>query len=563
MKVLNIVNNVRISTKLIVAFAALVLIIAALSGVTFYQLGESRDRVADTARINAITADLDSMRQEVARQQAAVRGLLLSGNRDYIKSYETAQAEYQRIFDSLATRLNTDRANELMTSAGKQIAGWQNDIVARQISLMRNPLTVDEARVLESNGYGERMLNQANTDLDELLDLAHELTSSNAATVETAFDVTQLVLIIGTVIALLFAAAAWFVLSRAIASPINGMSAFMGELAEGKFEKETANQDRGDEIGNMAKSVEFFRQRLIENREMEARQAKENEEKAERAKRIEDMTANFDRESSEMVTSVAEGSTELKSVASSMSQIAERTEEKSTTVAAAAEEASSNVQTVASATEEINASLGEIASQVARATEVAQSAVTAAGQTSQVINGLREQSDQIGDVIKLINEIAEQTNLLALNATIEAARAGEAGKGFAVVASEVKNLATQTAKATEEISAQIASVRGESENAVTAIGEISAVIQKIDEITTTIAAAVEEQAAATQEISRNVSEASRGTSDVTSNIAEVKDGASETGRASRDVLTASEELSQHAERMRDVVQRFISGIKAA
>jgi methyl-accepting chemotaxis protein len=407
------------------------------------------------------------------------------------------------------------------------------------------------------------MLDEANAALSELTALAYDLTTRNEQAVEDAFDFTLVALLIGTAVALLFAAAAWYVLSRAIATPIDGMSAFMGRLAEGHYEEVTANQDRGDEIGMMAKSVEFFRQRLIENRKMEAAAAEANEEKARRAKKIEDMTNDFDRESTQLVTSVAEGATELKSVASSMSQIAERTEDMSTTVAAAAEEASSNVETVASATEEINASLAEIASQVSRATEVAQTAVSTASQTSGVINGLREQSDSIGEVVKMITDIAEQTNLLALNATIEAARAGEAGKGFAVVASEVKNLATQTAKATEQISAQIDSVRGESANAVDAIDRISAVIRQIDEITTAIAAAVEEQAAATREIARNVQQASVGTTDVTSNIAQVKGGASETGTASRDVLTASEELSQHAERMRSVVQQFIAGIKAA
>ncbi|WP_193367862.1 methyl-accepting chemotaxis protein [Pelagibius marinus] len=560
---MNLINNTKISIKLVAAFATLVLIIACLSGVTFYELGQARDRVADTARINAITDDMEAMRQEVARQQAAVRGLLLSGNRQYIQDYTTAKAEYDRLFDALQSQLTVDKAKELIASAGERIASWQADIVTRQISLMRSPLTVDEARVLEANGYGERLLSAANADLTELTKLASELTARNEQAVESAFEITLMTLLTGTAIAMLFAAAAWFVLSRAIATPINGMSAFMGRLAEGHYDEQTANQNRSDEIGMMAKSVEFFRQRLIENREMEARAAKENEEKAARAKRIEDMTDEFDAASSQMVASVADGSSELKEVATSMSGIAQRTEEMSTSVAAAAEEASTNVETVASATEEINASLAEIAGQVSRATEVAQGAVKAAKDTTGVINGLREQSDSIGDVIKLINEIAEQTNLLALNATIEAARAGEAGKGFAVVASEVKGLATQTAKATEEISAQIASVRGESENAVTAIDHISTVIQQIDEITTAIAAAVEEQAAATKEIARNVAEASRGTTDVTSNITQVKGGASETGSASRNVLTASEELSQHAERMRDTVQSFIAAIKAA
>jgi len=378
---MKLVNDTRISIKLVAAFAALVLIIAALAGVTFFQLDNAEGRVQDTARIDAITADLDDMRQEVDRQQAALLGLLLSGDRGYIAEYEAAKDEYTRLFDSLTSRLTVDKAKQLLSNAGQQITAWQNDLVARQISLMHNPLTVDEARVLEVNGYGKRMLEMADAELDQLVELANELTARNEQAVEDAFSFTLMCLLIGTAVALIFSGAAWFVLSRAIATPIDAMSAFMGRLAEGHYDETTAGQDRGDEdrgdeIGMMAKSVEFFRQRLIENRRMEAEAAKANEEKAKRAKRIEDMTNEFDKTSTQLVTSVAEGATELKSVASSMSQIAATTEDMSATVASAAEEASSNVETVASATEEINASLGEIASQVSRATEVAQTAVT-------------------------------------------------------------------------------------------------------------------------------------------------------------------------------------------
>ena len=560
---MTVVKNMSIPRKLIAAFAALVLIVVCQAALTFAQLSSVHTTVADTTRITAIADDIEILRQQVAKQQAAVRGLLLSGDREYITDYQAARTSYAELLGSLQKRLTDQEVSALLQTADARIAEWQTDLVARQIDLMRNPLTVDEARVLEANGSGERILDDANGKLTALTEVAAALMAENERAVEAAFDFTKGLLLAGSALALVLAGVAWLVLSRSIAVPIVGMSAFMGLLAKGHYEKPAADQDRGDEIGTMAKSVEFFRQRLIENRKMEERVAKENEEKAARAKRIEDITDEFDQASSRVVTSVAEGSVELKSVATTMSQTAEQTETMSTSVAAAAEQASSNVATVASATEEINTSLAEIGSQVTRATEVAQSAVSAAKETSEVVTGLREQSDAIGDVIRLINEIAEQTNLLALNATIEAARAGDAGKGFAVVASEVKGLATQTAKATGEIADQIDNVRSASENAVGAINNISTVIGTINEITTAIAAAVEEQTTATQEIARNVSEASKGTGDVTSNITQVKSGAGETGSASRNVLEASEELSRHAENMRDTVQNFIAAIKAA
>jgi methyl-accepting chemotaxis protein len=253
---------------------------------------------------------------------------------------------------------------------------------------------------------------------------------------------------------------------------------------------------------------------------------------------------------------LAASSEELTAVGTQMAVNADETAQQSNVVSAASEEVSKNVQTVATGTEEMSASIREIASNSNEAAKVATQAVTVAKTTNEIISKLGVSSAEIGKVIKVITSIAEQTNLLALNATIEAARAGEAGKGFAVVANEVKELAKETAKATEEIGQKIGAIQSDTGSAVKAIGEIGDIINKINDISNTIASAVEEQTATTNEMTRNVSEAARGSNEIAENISSVAKAAQSTTEGANNSKQASAELAKMAAALQKLVGQF-------
>jgi methyl-accepting chemotaxis protein len=350
-----------------------------------------------------------------------------------------------------------------------------------------------------------------------------------------------------------------------IARPMTRLNGALSQMAAGNHHIQIPGADRGDEIGDLAKTVTVIR----ENAEQKARdeaEAKIKQEQVAAQQRKADMIKlanDFEGAVGEIVDTVSSASTELEASAGTLTATADRSQELTTMVAAASEEASTNVQSVASATEEMASSVNEISRQVQESARMASEAVGQARRTNDRVGELSKAAGRIGDVIELINTIAEQTNLLALNATIEAARAGEAGRGFAVVASEVKALAEQTAKATGEIGQQITGIQAATHESVEAIRSISGTIEKLSEISSTIAAAVEEQGAATQEISRNVQQAAHGTQQVSSNITDVQRGASETGSASSQVLSAARSLSSDSNRLKLEVGKFLDTVRAA
>jgi methyl-accepting chemotaxis protein len=419
-----------------------------------------------------------------------------------------------------------------------------------------DPRTTSRTWIQESNPALERLIDVANTAVD----LAQTAAERMSADARRHFWAQSLLVLV----AVLIGSLGLFTIRRNVIAPIVTLTVGMRQLAAGNTGIEIPNTTRRDELGAMARAVEIFKQAAIENARLriEQEQATARTSAARQAAAAQ-VTKAFDAKVGKLVQSLKTSSRDMEETARSMSETAEEVGQVSKLATAFAEQTSNNVRDMAAATDKFAASAREIGSRVSASVGLVGKAVDDTRRTDNAVRILSQRSERIEQIVKLISGIAAQTNLLALNATIESARAGQAGRGFGVVASEVKTLAAETARATEEIASHVAQSQEATRDVVGAIKGVGSTIEQLHLIASAIAAAVEEQHMVAQEIARSVAEAASGTQEVTINMSHVRQAADHTGSTSTQVLAAATALSQDSSELSREVELFLASVAAA
>ena len=552
-----------IKFAVIPVFALLALIATALIGVqSLNQASHGRDQIAQKMEAGASVQNaraqfetINGMVYRLVSQSAA------DPNVNVVGQLEIVDAEIQSLVDNLTALRNMPALSENRDTLDHTIE--QIELYRGGLEVVGSMLELDFAGAVNFLKRFDETFGVLSADM-QLLGNSALAAAAEQKEVEEANARAAIMFFIATAIVIsVVLLGASYVFGNMTSQSVSQIAEATSRLADGDYSIDIKALDRGDELGDIVRSLELFKEKGEQNITLQAQREKDVEAQSQRAEKIAALVSSFDDVANNALAAVRQSAEAMELAAKTMVDASVGTTERAGEVAHASEAASGNVGTVAAAAEELTASVGEINSQVSRSSEIAKRAVSEVQKTGEDMGRLTTAAQQIDEVVKLINDIAEQTNLLALNATIEAARAGEAGKGFAVVASEVKALASQTSQATDRISQQIHGIQDATKQASDAINNVQGVIEEMANISMAISGAVDEQRAAADEISGSAQAAANDTKQVSSSIQSVSAAASETGGCARDVLEASQQVLNQANGLGDRVQDFLGNVRSA
>src|SRR5712691_395842 len=553
-----------IATKLYAIFALLATVTVGLAGVA----------VVNAHRHAALTEEFGAAfrgGQNIERINGLIYALVMETRAIYLAADAAAAEDHGRAIGKF---------NEQLSAALK---GWQDSLhpddvarfreisgrvrivqdSSREVVRRLTQVGIASARQMASfDDYGS-VHGVLSNDLQGLSKLYAQRAERVYAKIDDGIAVAAWLMSVLGALAVLLAGAGAYTIWRAVARPLARITRITEMIAAGNDQDEVPYRGRGDEVGALARSIAVFKEAMRRNAELGRKVAEDSQARGRRQEAMSREVSRFGAEVEATLSELGRISDSMLSASGRLTSAADNASTRTTGAAAASADASENVRDIASAADELAASVNEIDRQVAQSNAIAGKAVSEAERTNTAVKELNDAAGRIGDVVRLITDIAEQTNLLALNATIEAARAGDAGRGFAVVASEVKALAGQTAKATEDIGAQIAGMQHATMRSIEAIGAIEHTIREIGDISGAIAAAVTEQGAATQEIARSVETAAKRTIETASEVERVGEATTATRDSAGAVKTVAEDLGNVAARIRGQVDDFFEKLHAA
>ena len=551
-----------LATKLYAIFALFALLTAAIAMLSDYNSRRSAELTSAIETANAAALNVERVNALVYAVVMESRGIYMSTEPAVVKKYGEGLLKFNgqilNVVKGWETIVKSDDAEQFATFKKRieQFVEFRKELVRRGVEI-----NAAAGREWGDNDANRAVRSALNKDLEALSKVYAERARQIAQQTETSRTLSFVLTCLGGV-ALALVVIGVIIIARSIARPLAAITATIKQVADGAENVVVPHSGRADEIGALARAIEVFQDAMARNRNLASQVSQDSAAREERARHIEQSAEAFREAIGAIMRGLSDNASVMRETAQTITRVTADASSRAGTAANASEQAAHNVTAVAGAAEELSASVEEIGRQVRQSA----SAVEQTGQRTEKsiaeIESLAAATQRIDGVLALIQTIAEQTNLLALNATIEAARAGDAGRGFAVVAHEVKALAGQTAKATADISENVAMIQSSTRNAVDAVREIGGAVREINDVTSAIAGAVGQQDQATREISSNAQSAAQGNETLVANITSLRDAIGETDTAAASVLKAASSVTATADTLSREVEQFFRNLRA-